>query len=180
MPRDCRAIQEDLTRYSGDVDQLERVGQHHLEHCPECSTVAREEKELSQLLSQAIPPADESLQSLIITSLLRLRSRRRTLAFLPIAASFVVSLVGISLLGSIPGSSLAAQFPRWTSLSWMSLAGAFTDWQIAIGLAAASLADAIPATAIVFAAFCAAGGLVTSLALLHKWNKKASWQPSKE
>jgi hypothetical protein len=180
MPRDCKVIQEDLTRFSGDVDQLERGGQNHLEHCPECSNVAREEKELGQLLSQAIPPADESLQSLIITSLRRLQARRRTLALVPIAASFMVFLAGISLLGSIPGSSLAAQFPRWTSSSWMSLAGAFTDWQIALSLAAASLSEAIPFTAVIFAAFCAAGGLVTSLALLHKWNKRISWQPSKE
>ena len=99
---DCQAIQEILTEHGGGLDRLDEVQSRHLEVCPECREVAAAERALGLLFARAIPPADPGVEEYVLAALRPARIRRRIVAFLPVAASLLVALLGAVMVGGVP------------------------------------------------------------------------------
>ncbi len=100
---DCQATEEMLTELGGEIERLDRVAQSHLEVCPGCREVAAAELALGRIFSEAIPPANSAIEKSVLARLSPVRIRRRVVAFLPVAASLVVALLGAALVGGGPG-----------------------------------------------------------------------------
>jgi hypothetical protein len=66
------------------------------------------------------------------------------LALAPVAASIAVALAGVALVGGVPGGSLLAQLPLWSSDGWLTLAGAASDWKVALEIGAGATRAVIP------------------------------------
>jgi hypothetical protein len=132
MSRDCHAIQECLVELSGDVHQLTDAEQQHLTTCTECQSIAEAERELHQLLSEAIPLRDDELVEQIIGGLPSPGRWRRALAFMPVAVSFLVVSAGALLVGGLPGSSLLPHLATYSAQGWASLIQSLLDWSVVL------------------------------------------------
>ena len=103
---DCQAIQETLTEHGGEVSLLGEVAQRHVETCPDCCEIAASEKALGLIFREAVPPADPKIEHAVLAALRPIRVRRRIVAFVPVAASLFVAVVGAIMVGGIPGSGI--------------------------------------------------------------------------
>lgn len=115
---------------------------------------SREQRLLEALLERALPPADPVLQARIVTEVARAASRRRWLAFLPVAASLVLAIAGIALLGGLPAASTLASLPSWSGSGMVALGQGLHDGLTALAAAARVLGEQF------------GGGLVAGFGLL--------------
>ena len=119
---DCQTIQEILTEHGGRLEGLGGAESQHLEVCPDCREVAAAERALGLLFARAIPPADPSVEEGVLAALRPVWIRRRIVAFLPVAASLLVALVGAVMVGGVPGSGILGLLPEFSAQGWMAFA----------------------------------------------------------
>jgi len=173
---DCQAIQEILTEYRGETDRLEGTARHHFEVCPACREVAAAERTLGLIFADAVPPANAGVERGVMASLRPVRTRRRIVAFLPVAASLLVALLGATLVGGVPGGGIVRFLPGWSAQGWMAFVSSASDW----GTAVATGARAVAAT--LDPAILAAAGLVGFLGLVGvavtalRWRRVSPWR----
>ncbi len=148
----CEAIQELLAEVLGETRRLSDEERRHLERCPQCCEVAAAENALGLIFARVFPPADPNMEERVCTALRVSRRRRRVLALLPVAASLFVALLGAVMLGGLPGGSLLALLPVWSSQGWVSLAASVGDWNTVLTTAAGA-ASALVSPGVLLIAF---------------------------
>jgi predicted anti-sigma-YlaC factor YlaD len=173
---DCQAIQENLTEFGGGLDRLDEAACRHLEVCPDCREVAAAERALGLLFARAIPPADQVVEERVLAALRPARIRRRMVAFLPVAASLLVALVGVVMVGGVPGSGIFGLLPEWSAQGWMAFATSVSDWGTAVATGARAAAATLDP------AFLAGVGLVSFFGLVGlavtalRWRRISLWR----
>jgi len=173
---DCKVIQEALAELGGDVSRCGEGQQQHLESCPSCHAVAAAESGLSRILREAVPPAEPQLVDAVMRALEPANGRRRLVALLPVAASLVMTLLGVAMMGGVPGGSLVARLPLWSANGWLSLATAAGDWVVALTAASQAariaLPTAVPTTAFVISLL----GLALVVTATRRWRTVSPWR----
>jgi predicted anti-sigma-YlaC factor YlaD len=173
---DCQATQEMLTELGGEIERLDRVAQKHLEVCPGCREVAAAELALRRIFSEAIPPADPTIVGSVHALLGPARFRRRVVAFLPVAASLVVALLGVALVGGVPGGGVVAFLPGWSAQGWMALVTSASDWGVAVAAGARATAATLDPAMIVGAGLLSFLGLVAVAVTALRWRRVSPWR----
>ena len=176
MATSCEAIQELLTEYGGEAERLSEEERRHLELCPQCCEVAAAENALGLIFAKVLPPADPTMEDRVRAAMRTARRRRRILALLPVAASLLLALLGAVMLGGLPGGSLLALLPVWSSQGWVSLAASVGDWNAvlttAAGAATALLSPGVLVTAIVVSLL----GFGAVVFAARRWRQVSPWR----
>ena len=176
MERDCRAIQETLVEVAGDLSRLVEADLRHIETCFQCRAEAEAERGLDRILATAVPPADPALVARVLASLGPVRLRRRLVALVPVAASLALALLGVVMIGGVPGASLLARLPVLSSQGWLSLVGAVGDWVVALAATSSAAQLALPATVPVSAAVLGLIGMALVVAATRRWRPITPWR----
>jgi hypothetical protein len=172
----CEAIQELLVEVSGEVDRLSETQRRHLDVCPQCCEAAAAEGALGRIFAMAIPPADPGMEARVLAAVRPARLRRRVVALLPVAASLLVALLGSLMVGGLPGGSLLALLPMWSSQGWISLAATAGDWVTVITTAGSATSALLsPTLAGVALVVCIAGVGVVAAAT-RRWRRISPWR----
>jgi hypothetical protein len=103
-------------------------------------------------------------------------TRRRALAFLPVAASLLVAFLGGAMVGGVPGGSLLALLPVWSGRGWLSLANAVNDWLLAMTAAARTVAAVLPPTVQVGAVVVSLVGIGLVVSSAWRWREISAWR----
>jgi hypothetical protein len=173
---DCQAIQMALTEHGGGIDRLDPAGRQHLEMCPDCREVAAAERALGLVFAAAVPPADPVIARSVVAALQPMRLRRRFLAFLPVAASLLVALLGAVLVGGVPGSGILRLSPAWSAQGWMAFATSLSDWGAAAATGARAAAAALDPALLAGAGVVGFLGLVGVAVTALRWRRIAPWR----
>lgn len=176
MTTDCQEIQEILTEHRGEIDRLDGAVGQHVESCPGCREVAAAEFALAQLLAEAIPPADPSVERGVRAALRPVRIRRRIVAFLPVAASLLVTLLGAVMVGGVPGGGMIALLPMWSAQGWMSLAAGASDMGTALVTGARAAGTVLDPAILLGAALVSMLGLVVVAMAALRWRRVSPWR----
>jgi hypothetical protein len=171
----CEAIQELLTEHLGDTDRLSATERQHVEVCPQCCEVAAAERALSTIFARALPPADPNMEAQIRAALRPVRIKRRVVALLPVAASLFVALLGAVMVGGLPGGSLLALLPMWSSQGWISLAASIGDWSAALNSAAGAATTLLGPASLVTAVLVAVLGIGVVGVAARRWRRISPW-----
>jgi len=173
---DCQTIQEILTEHGGGLDRLDEAESRHLEACPDCLEVAAAEQALGLLFARAIPPADPAVEASVLAALRPARIRRRIVAFLPVAASLVVALLGAVMVGGVPGSGILGFFPEWSAQGWMAFATSVSDWGTAVATGARAAASTLDPAFLAGAGLVSFFGLVGVAVTALRWRRISLWR----
>jgi hypothetical protein len=176
VERDCRAIRETLVEVAGDLSRLDEAELLHLEACPSCRAEAEAERGLDRILSSAVAPADPDVVAHVLASLRPARVRRRLVAFVPVAASMVLALLGVAMVGGVPGGSLIARLPSLSSEAWLSLVGAAGDWVVALAASSSAVRLMVPATVPTSAAVLGLIGMALVVVATRRWRPISPWR----
>ena len=168
---DCQQIQETLTEYGGGLDRLDETQSRHLEVCPDCREVTAAERALGLLFARAIPPADPVVEENVMAALRPARIRRRVVAFLPVAASMLVALLGAVMVGGIPGSGVLGLLPEWSAEGCMAFAISVTDWGNAFATGARAAATTLDAAFLAGVVLVGFFGLVGVAVTALRWRR---------
>jgi hypothetical protein len=173
---DCQTIQEVLTERGGVVDHLDPAQREHVSACPQCGEVAAAELALAHLFSKAVPPADLTVEESVRSALRPVRIRRRVVAFLPVAASLFIALLGAIMVGGLPGAGTAALLPLWTAQGWVALATGASDWGAALATGVRAVGTAVDPAILAGAGLVSLLGLaVVGIAAL-RWRRVPPWR----
>lgn len=176
MATSCEAIQELLTEYLGETERLSEEERRHLDFCPQCCEVAAAESALGLIFAKVLPPADPTMEDRVRAAMRTARRRRRVLALLPVAASLLLALLGTVMLGGLPGGSLLALLPAWSSQGWVSLAASVGDWNTVLTTTAgAATALLSPGLLVVAVVVSFVGFAVVSVAA-RRWRQVSPWR----
>ena len=173
---DCQTIQEILTENSGGLERLDGAESQHLEVCPDCREVAAAEKALGLLFARAIPPADPAVEKRVLAALGPARIRRRIVAFLPVAASMLVALVGAVMVGGVPGSGILGLLPEFSTQGWMAFATSVSDWGTAVATGARAAATTLDPAFLAGAGLVSIFGLVGVAVTALRWRRVSLWR----
>jgi predicted anti-sigma-YlaC factor YlaD len=173
---DCQATEEMLAELGGEIERLDQVAQHHLEVCPSCREVAAAELALGRIFSEAIPPADSTIEKRVLAHLGSARIRRRFVAFLPVAASLVVALLGAALVGGVPGGGIVAFLPGWSAQGWMAFVTSASDWGVAVSAGARATAATLDPAMLAGAGLLSFLGLVAVAVTALRWRRVSPWR----
>ena len=176
MASSCEAVQEALVEFGGDTDRLAESDRRHVAQCPRCSEVAAAERALGLIFAKVLPPADATIEEGVISAMRSARRRRRVLALLPVAASLLVALLGVVMLGGLPGGSLLALLPVWSSQGWVSLAATVSDWSAALSTAAGAAGAFLGPGVLVGAVVVSALGVATVAVTARRWRRVSPWR----
>jgi hypothetical protein len=173
---ECQAIQEALSEYRGEVVRLGAAERQHVDACPGCSEVAAAEKALGLIFREAVAPADPSVFAGVMSALRPVRIRRRVVAFVPVAASLLLAVVGALLIGGVPGSGVVSLLPGWSSQGWSAMLGGVSDWYSATSTGVSAATAAMDPAFL--AAACVIGliGLAGVVATARRWRKISPWR----
>jgi hypothetical protein len=162
----------------GNLDRLDGEQVRHVETCASCRAVADAELGLEGIMTATVAPADPAVHQRVMASLTPIRRRRRITAFLPVAASALMALLGVVMVGGVPGGSLISQLPTVSSQAWLAIAGAAGDWSVGV-TAAAEAARVTLSPAVQLACVLAAlAGLAGALIMARRWRPVTPWQPN--
>jgi len=173
---DCQEIQEILTEHHGEIDRLDGAVGQHVESCPGCREVAAAEFALAQILAEAVPPADPRVEQGVRAALTPVRIRRRIVAFLPVAASLLVTLLGAVMVGGVPGGGMLALLPMWSAQGWMSLAAGASDMGTALVTGTRAAGAVLDPAVLVGAALVSILGLVVVAMAALRWRRVSPWR----
>jgi len=169
----CETVRYILVEHSGASDLKDPVVDRHLEQCEECRLFAATEARLVDVFEAALPPADRNLQERVIQTISTLEARRRRLAFAPVAASVVLVLAGVTVLGGVPAASMAAALPSWAGGGWAALAGMVMDFVGALSAVAVGMAELISGPVVLGAAMVVVAGIGTTVLISKRWRRQA-------
>jgi len=172
----CEAIQELLTEYGGEAEWLSEEERRHLELCPQCCEVAAAENALGLIFAKVLPPADPTMEDRVRAAMRIARRRRRILALLPVAASLLLALLGAVMLGGLPGGSLLALLPVWSSQGWVSLAASAGDWNTVLTTAAGAATALLSPGVLVTAIMVSLLGFGAVAFAAHRWRQVSPWR----
>jgi len=173
---DCQTIQEILTENGGGLERLGGAESQHLEVCPDCREVAAAERALGLLFARAIPPADPVVEKGVLAALRPVRIRRRIVAFLPVAASMLVALVGAVMVGGVPGSGVLGLLPEFSTQGWMAFATSVSDWGTAVATGARAAATTLDPAFLAGAGLVSIFGLVGVAVTALRWRRVSLWR----
>ena len=175
---ECLTIQEALSEHRGEVARLNAAERQHVESCPACSEVAAAEMALGLIFRDAVAPADSSVVDGVMTALRPVRIRRRVVAFVPVAASMVIAVVGALLVGGVPGSGVLSLFPTWSTQGWSALLGGVSDVYGASSSGVAAAAAAMNPALLAAAGVIGLVGLAAVVGTARRWRKISPWRKS--
>lgn len=178
MAPSCEAIQEALVEVGGEANRLSEEERRHVEHCPQCSEVAAAENALGLIFANVLPPTDPLVEAGVLSSMRSARRRRRIMALLPVAASLLVALLGVVMLGGLPGGSLLALLPVWSSQGWVSLAASVGDWTTVFNTAAGAATTLLGPGVLIGAVVISLLGLATVAVAARRWRRVSPWRNS--
>jgi predicted anti-sigma-YlaC factor YlaD len=173
---DCQTIQEILTEHGGELERLDGAGSQHLEVCPDCREVAAAERALRLIFATAVPPTDPVMEERVLAALRPVRIRRRIVAFLPVAASFLVALVGAVMVGGVPGSGVLGLLPEFSTRGWMAFATSVSDWGTAVATGARAAATTLDPALLAGAGLVSIFGLVGVVVTALRWRRVSLWR----
>ncbi len=176
MDRDCKQVIEALVEVGGDLDRLGASMRDHVDGCSSCRGFAAAERGLGRVFSAAVPPGDPELEGRVAALLAPARRRRRRVAFAPVAVSSLLTISGGLMLGGVPGASVLGQLPRFSSQLWLGMAGAASDWAIAITTATAAASATMSPGLQAASLLVGLAGLAAVVAATRRWRPLASWQ----
>jgi hypothetical protein len=172
----CEAIQEMLAQQGGRAGRLDTACREHLEACPACQEVAAGERALGLLLSAAVPPADPRIEEHVMASIAPARVRRRAVAFLPVAVSFVLAAVGAFLVGGVPGLGVVSFVPSWSADGWAAFVARLSDWSLAVAAGARASASLLDPAVVIAAGALGLLGLAGVAVTALRWRKASPWR----
>ena len=173
---DCQTIQEMLAENGGGLERLDGAESQHLDVCPDCREVAAAEKALGLLFAKAIPPADPVVEERVLAALRPVRIRRRIVAFLPVAASLLVALVGAVMVGGVPGSGILGLLPDFSTQGWTAFATSVSDWSAAVATGARAAAATLDPAFLAGAGLVSIFGLVGVAVTALRWRRVSLWR----
>jgi len=173
---DCKLIGELLVESAGDSTGLTSEQLAHLEACPSCRALANAERTLDQLLEKAVPPEDLALQERVMSMMSPVGLRSRILALLPVVTSLVVALVGVAMIGGVPGGSLLARVPFWSSQGWRTMVAGVSDLAVALAAAARAAHLGLPPMVETAAVLMAILGGSAAVLLTRRWRAFSPWR----
>jgi hypothetical protein len=176
MVATCEAVQELLAEIRGETNRLSDEERRHLEHCPQCCEIAAAENALGMIFSRVLPPGDPAMAGRVRGAMRAARNRRRILALLPVAASLLVALLGAVMLGGLPGGSLLALLPVWSSQGWVSFAATAGDWNTVLQTAAGSATAILGPGMLVAAIVVSLLGCAVVVAATRRWRQVSPWR----
>ena len=176
MSSECQTIQEALAEQRGEVVRLGEAEQRHIHSCPGCTEVAAAERALGLVFRDAVPPADETVVANVMSALRPVRTRRRIVAFLPVAASMLVALVGAVLVGGVPGSGIVSLLPGWSTQGWSALVSGVSDWYAATATGVRAATAAMDPAFLAGAALLGLLGLAGIILTARRWRKISPWR----
>ena len=176
MATSCEVIQEQLAEYLGETQRLSEEERRHLERCPQCCEVAAAEAALGLIFARVLPPADPNMEDRVRAAMRFSRRRRRVLALLPVAASLFVALLGAVMLGGLPGGSLLALLPAWSSQGWVSLAASIGDWNTVLTTAAGAATALLSREVLVIAIVVSLLGFGVVAITTRRWRQVSPWR----
>jgi hypothetical protein len=172
----CEAIQELLTEYRGETQGLSAEDRRHLDRCPQCCEVRAAEIALGLIFAKVLPPADPEMEGRVLFAMRSAHRRRRALALLPVAASLLFALLGTVMLGGLPGGSLLALLPAWSSQGWVSLAASAGDWNTVLGTAAGAASALLGPGALAAAIMVSLLGFGVIAVAARRWRQVSPWR----
>jgi hypothetical protein len=175
---ECQAIQEALSEHRGEMTRLGVAERQHVDSCPGCSEVAAAELALGVIFREAVAPADPSVADGVMAALRPARIRRRVVAFVPVAASMLIAVVGALLVGGVPGSGVLSQFPGWSTQGWSAALGGVSDWYGATSTWVAAATAAMDPAVLASAGVIGLLGLAGVVATARRWRKISPWRRS--
>ena len=101
---------------------------------------------------------------------------RRLVSLIPVAASLLTALVGLAAVGGVPGGSLLAAVPFWSSKGWLTVAGAASDWVVALAATSQAAQATIPTLVHVVSAVATAIGALSIVAATRRWRTLSPWR----
>ena len=173
---DCQTIQEVLTEHGGGLERLDEKESRHLEVCPDCREVAAAERALGLLFARAVPPADPAIEERVLAALRPARIRRRMVAFLPVAASLLVAMLGAVMVGGVPASGILGLLPEWSAQGWMAFATSVSDWGIAVATGARAAATTLDPALLAGVGLVSFFGLVGVAVTALRWRRISLWR----
>ena len=174
MDSGCQLIQEVLIEVEGETSRLSGAELRHLDSCASCRALADAERRLVELLAAAVPPADRAVEEAVMRAV---RARdRRLVSLIPVAASLLTALVGLAAVGGVPGGSLLAAVPFWSSKGWLTVAGAASDWAVALAATSQAAQATIPTLVHVVSAVATAIGALSIVAATRRWRTLSPWR----
>jgi predicted anti-sigma-YlaC factor YlaD len=176
VTRSCDDIQPLLTESAGEVIGLPEWVRDHLRGCDACRRAADEEASLHRLLAESVPPEDVDLELAIRHEIARRRGRRRLLAFLPVAASLAIGLLGVMLFGGVPGGGLLAMLPTWSQQGWLALGQTASDWTVATGTVLKAAAGSMPPAVTAIAGLLGLAAVAGAVGLSLRWRAITPWR----
>jgi hypothetical protein len=172
----CEAIQELLAEVSGDVGRLCEAESRHLDVCPRCCEAAAAERALGRILALVHPPEDPEMASRVLTAVRPLRFKRRVVELLPVAASLLLAFLGVMMVGGLPGGSLLALLPMWSSQGWISLAATLSDWGTVLTTTGRVTSALLSPAAIGTALVVCIAGVVAVATTARRWRWISPWR----
>jgi len=172
----CEAIQELLAEVLGETERLSDEERRHLELCPQCCEVAAAEGALGLIFAKVLPPADPAMEDRVRAAMRTLRRRRRALSLLPVAASLFVALLGAVMLGGLPGGSLLALLPVWSSQGWVSLAASVGDWNTVLTTSVGAASALCSPGVLVGAVLVSLLGVGVVAVTTRRWRQVSPWR----
>lgn len=176
MTPSCERVQELLAEHLGETAALSDEDRRHVELCPRCCEVAAAESALGLILTKVLPPADPSLVHRVRVATSAARRRRRMLALLPVAASLLIALLGTVMLGGLPGGSLLALLPVWSSQGWVALAATMGDWNTVLNTAAAATSELFGPRIVASAVLVSFLGAAAVIFATRRWRQVSPWR----
>ena len=172
----CDAIHEHLAEVLGETERISDAERRHLECCPQCCEVAAAEGALGLIFAKVLPPADPAMEGRVRAAMRTLRRRRRALALLPVAASLFVALLGAVMLGGLPGGSLLALLPVWSSQGWVSLAASVGDWNTVLTTSVGAASALCRPGVLVGAVLVSLLGVGVVAVTTRRWRQVSPWR----
>jgi hypothetical protein len=176
VKRDCTAVQENVVEVGGDLDRLDGEQVRHVATCASCRAVVDAELGLAGIMATTVPPADPAVQRRVLDSLAPMRRRRRLAALVPVAASALMALVGVVMLGGVPGGSLVAQLPTVSSQAWLAIAGAAAEWGVGMTAAAEAARVTLSPAVQLACVLVTIVGLAGTRIMARRWRPVTPWQ----
>jgi len=171
----CETVRSLLVEDPGCSSRHDPVVEPHLETCHACRRFAAAEDRLARILSDALPQADPALQRRVVLGIKVVEERRRRLALAPVAASAIFILIGVTLMGGVPGASLMASLPAWTGGGWSVATAMLMDVVGAMHAVASGVAGVITGSIILGALMTVVVGITVMVSASKRWRRTAPW-----